>query len=83
LELVEPSDPYATVRDRNELDRALARLDADQRLLVALRFYEDLSVDQIAAKTGWRAGTVKSRLHHAVRRLGALLGDSAAEGSSR
>lgn len=39
-----------------------------------LRFYEDLAVDQIAERTGARVGTVKSRLHYALRDLRAVYG---------
>ena len=34
-----------------------------------LRFYFDLTIEQIAARTGTGKGTVKSRLHHALRYL--------------
>jgi DNA-directed RNA polymerase specialized sigma24 family protein len=37
--------------------------------VVALRFYRDLSIDQIADRLDVRAGTVKSRLHRALRGL--------------
>ncbi|MFZ3499090.1 RNA polymerase sigma factor [Streptomyces sp. 5.8] len=40
-----------------------------QRQLLALRFYADLSVGQIAAHLGIPEGTVKSRLHTAVGAL--------------
>ena len=36
---------------------------------MVLRYYADLSVEQIAERTGTRAGTVKSRLHYALRHL--------------
>jgi RNA polymerase sigma-70 factor (ECF subfamily) len=36
---------------------------------VALRFYRDLTIPEIAELVGARPGTVKSRLHHALRRL--------------
>jgi RNA polymerase sigma-70 factor (ECF subfamily) len=58
---------------RDALDRAFATLDPDHRIVVALRFYRDLTVDEIAALIGIRPGTVKSRLHHALRRLRAAL----------
>jgi RNA polymerase sigma factor (sigma-70 family) len=48
---------------------ALAALPLDQRSVVVLRFYLDWSLDQIAAGLGVAPGTVKSRLHRALRRL--------------
>ena len=51
------------------LGTAFRSLSLEHREVIALRFYVDLTVDQIAARTGARPGTVKSRLHHALRRL--------------
>jgi RNA polymerase sigma-70 factor (ECF subfamily) len=51
------------------LGPAMAELAPDQRVVVALRFYRDLSIDQIAARLGVRQGTVKSRLHRGLRGL--------------
>jgi RNA polymerase sigma-70 factor (ECF subfamily) len=44
----------------------LRGLPADQRQVLVLRFYVDLTVREIAAELGVPAGTVKSRLHTAV-----------------
>lgn len=51
------------------LERGFEALSPDQRVLVALRYEEDLSVPAIAALLGTPEGTIKSRLHHALRRL--------------
>ncbi len=59
--------------DRDALDGALARLKPDDQVLLALRYYEDLKVDDIALVLGLRPGTVMSRLHHAMNRLRAAL----------
>lgn len=47
------------------LQRAIAELDDDQRILVILRDVEDLSYEEICAITELPDGTVKSRLHRA------------------
>ncbi len=52
-----------------ELDRALAALDVDHRVVVLMRYWQDRTVDDIAARLGIPAGTVKSRLHNAVKTL--------------
>ena len=44
-------------------------LDPDERIVIVLRFWRDLTVDDIAERTGTPSGTVKSRLHHALGRL--------------
>lgn len=49
--------------------RALARLDADLRAVVVLRYYADLGVADIAQLLDVPDGTVKSRLHRAVLAL--------------
>ena len=55
-----------------ELDetwRIIRRLPADQRAVIVLRFYEDLSLAQIAKELDRPLGTVKSLLHRALKRL--------------
>jgi RNA polymerase sigma-70 factor (ECF subfamily) len=48
-------------------------LDDDLRTVVVLRFWADLTVDEIARRTGTRPGTVKSRLHRALGHMRAQL----------
>lgn len=63
------TDGSGSVADRDALSGALARLSPEQRVTVVLRYYGDLSLEEIADRTGERLGTVKSRLHYG---LGAL-----------
>jgi RNA polymerase sigma-70 factor, ECF subfamily len=53
----------------DRMRRALAGLGADERIVVVLRFEADLTVPAIASLIGAPEGTVKSRLHHALRKL--------------
>jgi RNA polymerase sigma-70 factor (sigma-E family) len=62
-------DPFDGSAERAALRQALARLTPEHRTVVVLRFFVDLSVDEIANRTGERAGTVKSRLHYALSSL--------------
>jgi RNA polymerase sigma-70 factor (ECF subfamily) len=66
---------------RDVMARAIRSLSPDHREVVVLRFYADLTIDQIAARTGQGAGTVKSRLHYALRHLRAAV-DADGEGRS-
>lgn len=52
---------------------ALGSLGPEQRAAVVLRFYQDLSLAEIADALGIPVGTVKSRLSIALRRLRDLL----------
>jgi RNA polymerase sigma-70 factor (ECF subfamily) len=52
-----------------DLERALRALDVDHRIVVVMRYWQDRTVDDIAARLGIPAGTVKSRLHNALRAM--------------
>jgi len=66
------ADPPETGMDA-ELDAAIARLDVDHRIVVVMRYWQDRTVEDIADRVGIPAGTVKSRLHNALRTLRASL----------
>ena len=51
----------------------IAQLSADQRVCLALRFLQGLSVAETAAAMGKKEGAVKALQHRAVRRLAGLL----------
>jgi RNA polymerase sigma-70 factor (ECF subfamily) len=68
------ADGTRAVDDHLDLDRAFERLSPDHRVALALRYYADLTVDEIADRVGVPAGTVKSRLHAAVERMRTSLG---------
>lgn len=78
--------PVETVRDRAAADgpfteerdrmwRACQALPPDQRTAIVLRFYEDLDYAEIAALTGVREGSVRSRVSRGVAALRHELGD--------
>jgi len=58
-----------------DLRRAIRRLKYRRRLLLALHWYLDLPVNEVAAITGSSEDAVKSELSRAVRQLRTLLGD--------
>jgi RNA polymerase sigma-70 factor (ECF subfamily) len=73
-EPVATGDREAVVDRRLALASALRHLSAEHREVLVLRFFEDLTVEDIAERTGARLGTVKSRLHYALRELRAIYG---------
>jgi RNA polymerase sigma-70 factor (ECF subfamily) len=54
---------------RDEVGRLVRTLPPDQQLVVALRFWRDLPLEEIAERLDLPLGTVKSRLHYAMRAL--------------
>ena len=72
---IEPStsDRTADLEDRDELERAFRRLPPEQRAVIVLHHYDDLPLAEIAETLGIPVGTVKSRLHYAMRTLRAAV----------
>jgi RNA polymerase sigma-70 factor (ECF subfamily) len=66
-------DVSLSVADRDALDRAFRRLDAEQRVLVVMHYYADLPLDAIASTLGIPLGTAKSRLSRGRASLRAAL----------
>jgi RNA polymerase sigma-70 factor (ECF subfamily) len=69
-------DETASVAARDEMDRAFRRLTDEQRAVLALVYFADLSLAEAASALGVPVGTAKSR---ARRGLEALRGALAAE----
>jgi RNA polymerase sigma-70 factor, ECF subfamily len=74
----------ATVRDEDdrikladdhaEVWQAVRTLPPLQAQVIALHYYEDYSVAQVAAALGKAPGAIKAQLHHGRRQLARLLG---------
>ena len=60
--------------DLADLKSAIDALPSLHREVLLLRYQEDLSYEEIAVVVGCSVGTVKSRLHHAKRRLQTSIG---------
>lgn len=65
--------PFETIleqrEDRLRVAQALNGLTEQQRIVVYLRFYQELSLEEIACTLEIPLGTVKSRLHYALKGL--------------
>ena len=77
------ADLIAPIPERLRIEAGLARLKADDQVVLALRYYRDLKVDDIAALLGVPSGTVMSRLHNAQRRLRTVLDEADSQGTRR
>jgi RNA polymerase sigma-70 factor (ECF subfamily) len=66
-------DPQLSVADRDQLERGFRRLPPEQRAVLVLQHYLDLTLPQIAETLGVPIGTVRSRLHYARRAMRAAL----------
>jgi RNA polymerase sigma-70 factor (ECF subfamily) len=78
LHLVPADEPttaegMSEVVDRDQLERGFRRLSIDHRAVVVLHHYLDLPLEAVAEALGVPLGTVRSRLHHAMRGLRAAL----------
>ncbi len=66
---VATGDHVGHTEDRAVIGTAIAALSPDHQVVVALRFYRDLTIEDIASRLGIPSGTVQSRLHYALKRL--------------
>jgi RNA polymerase sigma-70 factor (ECF subfamily) len=66
-------DHVHQLAQRDELDRAMARLTMEQRAVLVLKHVADLRDEEIASVLEIPVGTVRSRLHHAHGQLRAAL----------
>jgi RNA polymerase sigma-70 factor (ECF subfamily) len=66
---LDPAAWLERLERRDRLQDAMRHLSFEQREVLSLRFGQELSVDETAAVVGVPAGTVKSRVFTALRRL--------------
>lgn len=67
-------DPVAGAAERMDVHAALAELGRQERTAVVLRYFDDLTVPEVAARMGLAEGSVKRYLSNALRRLEGRLG---------
>lgn len=68
-DLTESADDSSAPVDDRALDAAMALLAPAQREVLLLHYRDDLSYAEIALVVGCSIGTVRSRLHHAKRKV--------------
>ena len=67
-------DTIKLADDHAEVWQAIRTLPPSQAQVIALHYYEDYSVAQIAAALGRAPGTIKAQLHQGRRKLARRLG---------
>jgi RNA polymerase sigma-70 factor (ECF subfamily) len=68
-----PSDQAEAATERARVHAAVARLSADQRRVIELAYWKELSQSEIAEELGIPLGTVKTRTRRALGRLAEIL----------
>jgi RNA polymerase sigma-70 factor (ECF subfamily) len=63
------ADASSMVADADHMDRLLRAIDPEQRAVVVLHYYLDLSLPEVASALGIPVGTAKSRLGRALAAL--------------
>lgn len=69
----DPSQAVESDEQREAIWQALEKLSADQRAAIVMRYYLDLSEQEMADALDTPPGTIKWRLHAARKRLAGLL----------
>jgi len=74
-ERADPTDAFAQVVNRDELERAFVKLDVDHRAVLVLTHYVCLPASEVGRILGIPVGTVYSRLHYGIRSMRAALSE--------
>ena len=76
----EHPDPFTNLEHRDEVQRALGVLSAEEREAVSLRFGADMTVPEIAKVLGLELTTVEGRVYRALRKLRSEISGSVGRG---
>jgi RNA polymerase sigma-70 factor (ECF subfamily) len=74
--VLECIDPLADAERSQQINEALSMLSVDQREVVLLRFYQDMTFSQIGRVMGSSANTAASRCRYALAKLREILGEN-------
>lgn len=64
-------------RPDEDVRNAVRQLPLRQRQVIVLRFYEDMTIEQVAAELSIGAGSVKTHLHRALKNVGNTVSEGA------
>jgi RNA polymerase sigma-70 factor, ECF subfamily len=69
LDALPDVDEFKTAADSEELQHCLGAISPEHREALMLRFFEDMSYEEMARVTGGSLGTIRSRIHYAKAAL--------------
>jgi len=68
-----PQDSWEKIETAQEVRDALLLLEPDEREILVLKYFNDLSIDEIASAIETPSGTIKSRLFRARKKMQKLM----------
>lgn len=68
-----PEERFINLQQRARLEGCMKRMSPGYRRLIEMRFFEELSYEEIAERLTMPMGTVKTRIHRARARLCTLI----------
>ena len=71
-----PEESIINSQQRGQIEHCIARLPENYRTLIRMRFFDEYSYEEIAAKLSLPLGTVKTQIHRARERMCRLIVDN-------
>ena len=76
-------DVQTEIKDEAEwIQRSLQKLSDDKREVLLLSRFQNMKYEEIARITGCAVGTIKARVHHALKELSVIYKDLSGESAS-
>ena len=75
-----PEELVTLSEEMKELLEALNTCTGDQKMVIVMRYFQDLSIAETAEILGWTEGKVKTTQHRAIKALQKKLNALPAEG---
>ena len=78
----EPSEERPPLEDVERLQAGLARLEEQEQRVIRLKYFDDLTFEEIGARTGISVNTLKTRFYRGMRRLELFVRGAREEGGA-
>lgn len=57
------------MEDDTTIEQEIAKLEMDVQNVIRLRYFEELTLEEISKVTGWNVNTVKSKLYRGLKKM--------------